>query len=200
MRLPRIVSAWAVLLFIVTGCSPDLIDRPAPMHTVSDWVTNADQISVVKVISIRELPVEPPAADDESGLSRQSKQVRLVVVRDLWVRPGTQARRVIDYSYDAWRVKDGVRRPLDTPVIDRAAVGDEFVVPLKVPQDGPPWPMTPDFVVPVSGLITTVDMPRPTIVGKLQGKSFDEMTAILAATHPRDPNKTLEWPVTSGGR
>jgi hypothetical protein len=159
-----------------------------PSETFTDWVSYADHVSIVSVVSEEALPAD----EIEPGDSYIPRAVTLHIEKTVWTREGApaveQRIRVITFG---WALKDGDRRPVTAWGGPRLEVGMRYVAPLVwAPRDGADWtPLSLDATLPLDGdRVTTagiVGLPSP-IAKEMSGRSPLELSAILARTPP-DP-------------
>jgi hypothetical protein len=162
----------------------------------SDWVSYADQLSIVSVIREEEL-----AADNgtfERGEGYIGRAATLRVERTLWRRAGAPSAadtiRVITYG---WVLQDWKRHSFAGWGGPRLEVGGRYLTPLvRAPRDGADWtPLSVESTLPLAGSsITTtgiVGLPSP-IAKSMNGKSPEALAQILAHTQP-DPIAAKYW-------
>jgi hypothetical protein len=159
-----------------------------PAESFTDWVSYADQVSVVSVAAEEARPAEVIEPGDESIM----RVVTLRIERTVWRRreAPTAGRTVRVLTY-GWAVRDGERRPVAGWGGPRLEVGRRYVTPLvRAPRDGVDWtPLAVESVLPLDGdeIVTTGIAGAPsTIARRMAGRSVDDLSAVLAGTRP-DP-------------
>jgi hypothetical protein len=162
----------------------------------SDWVSYADQLSIVSVAGEDQLPADNGTL--ERGEGYLGRAVTLRIDRTLWRRAGAPSApdtiRVITYG---WVLKDWKAHPFAGWGGPRLEVGGRYLTPLvRAPRDGADWtPLSVESTLPLAGnSITTagiVGLASP-IAKALNGKSAEALAQILARTPP-DPIAAKYW-------
>jgi hypothetical protein len=172
-------------------------DYAVPTWSFGDWVSYADQVSVVTVVAERQLPLGPEEiANDEGYVGRT---VTLELERTIWRRPGApEARTRLTVLTWGWILNEG-RMGAMVPGGARLEVGHRYVLPLarftaegksrwSVFADGDGnFPL--DGAVIVDGQIGRESPPGDDSypgTERLGGMTVDELAARLAAAKP-DP-------------
>jgi hypothetical protein len=179
------IVAWALLRDDSSGPSVATVEGASdrwPSESLGDWVSHADQVSVVSVVG--EEPI-PPARD-----GYLARAVTLGIEETIWNRPdapaATESVRVITYG---WAVDDGSRRLAAAWGGPRLELDGRYLVALVcAPRDGALWtPLAEEATLPLDGeTVTTsgiVGSPSP-VAEELAGKSVDEVAEALAQTRP----------------
>src|SRR5665213_817882 len=139
LRNAWLVLAAAVLVLLVTACSAERhaagssssasTDEKFPSESLSDWVSYAQQVSVVTIVSEAQVPPPQEVWDRQEGYVGRTVTVR--IERDLWTAPGVLPLRGDQTMLDwGWLLK-GERL---TPLTSAMQVGQRYVVPLGVSQ------------------------------------------------------------------
>jgi hypothetical protein len=183
MLFPTASQSPATSVMAIEGGS----DR-FPSESFKDWVSYADQVSVVSVVSEEALAEEVI----EPGDSYIPRAVTLSIEKTLWRREGAPSARdhvrVITFG---WAAKDGERRPVTAWDGPRLEVGSRYVMPLvRAPRDGAEWtPLSLGATLPLNGNVISiagiVGLPS-TIAKQMEGKTPTELVEVLAQTRP-DP-------------
>jgi len=160
-----------------------------PSETLTDWVSYADQVSVITVTAEHVIP--PPADVEERGEGYIGREVTARIETTIWRRPGApEAPAEIRYYAAGWVLKEGQRRLLATVGGSREAVNQRYLMPLVQVEAGEWGPLSggsklrfeTDRVA--SSIMRTND---DTPAGEsLAGKTTQEVARLLAETKP-DP-------------
>ena len=191
------MCAAAVLLAIV-GCggatkSSTVVGEGGgrfPDRTFTEWVSYADQLSVVLVVA--EAEEAPAPADVARGEGYISRTVTLRVEQTLWRRAGAPAvTGEIPVVTSGWVLQEGERRPFAIGGGPRLEVGRRYVAPLvRAARDGVAWtPLSVESTLPlgIAGITTEGVLGAPSSLAKgLEGSSPSDLAAILRRTRP-DP-------------
>lgn len=160
-----------------------------PNQTLTDWVSYADQLSVVQVIE--EAVIAPPPEVEMNGEGYIGRRITLLVERTLWLNEGVEARSgSFQISALGWLQRQGGRRDVALPAgFPRLELLGRYVIPLLRFQGGVA-PLTPDSVFAAPGdVVAESDLSSNgtgTVAAMLDALSLDEVsTRMLAA--PRDP-------------
>ena len=170
--------------FVVGEGSDRFLDE-----TFSDWVSFADQLSIVSVVAEEEEP--PPAEVLALGEGYISRTVTLQVEKTLWRRGGApSAPAGIRVITDGWVLERGERHPFAIWGGPRLEVGGRYLAPLvRAPRDGAEWtPLSAASTLPLDGdTITTSAIvgPPSAIAHAMRGKAADKLAEALARTPPR---------------
>lgn len=203
--LPVILSVMAALLGVawLSGCGGTKVDRSStagtgrrsasaaldttPFDSFSDWVSFADQVSVIRVDSERAGEDKHPT-EDGRGLPRY---VKVSVEQTLWSygAPDTS----LELEADGWQVfTDGSRRPINPERGSRLEVGRRYLTAIVRPYPNPAGGTHPASVLTASSALPLVDdRVRTTddatpFVATLDGLNVAEIKGRLAAAEP-DP-------------
>jgi hypothetical protein len=151
-----------------------------PSATLTDWVTYSEQIAVVRVTSERRLPDDPGA--EPGGSDYVGRSVHLIVERNLWLADGYTPRTALDLVVAGWEIQDGTEIKAASAHSPRIEVGDVLVVPLSQDLDGRVTLLSPHAIVSLAGDPVDIDERTDLAVEALKGRSYDQMSALLAAT------------------
>lgn len=163
------------------GAIPLAADVIIPNQSLTDWVSYANQVSVVTVLS--EAEIEPPP---EVRARREGYIGRTVVLRiddTLWTAPGVSAvQGQISMTVIGWHLK-GARK---IPFGGRLEVGTTYVMPIASIK-GQWADASVTAPVPTAGLLVAGSAKDGTAwTRELAGVSLSALSARLAATPP-DP-------------
>ncbi|HJQ41619.1 MAG TPA: hypothetical protein VJ831_00915 [Jatrophihabitantaceae bacterium] len=191
-RVARLVSA--ILLAIgVSACGSRFShaaefgglsgEQSFPDDSLTDWVSLADQISVVRVVS--DAPIPPPVPPATSG-GYQGRRANFVVERTLWHAAGVTPKTEFSMVVAGWFTSgDGDRQEACVEDDARIEVGDRYVFPLTHYEDGTLTSLASGSLLPLNKVRGLGRFPDKAS-GQLKGLTFDEMAARLADT-PMDP-------------
>ena len=193
MSRSLIAAAIVAIAALLSGCSgeqshdvapPMEADDLFPSTTLSDWVTYATQISVVHVTSERRL--RGSAGAETEAPDYIGRSVHIVVDRNLWLAHGTAPRTEFDLVVAGWKSQDG--HEIKTAVLDspRIEPGDVLVIPLSEDPHGAVTLLSPHAIVPIQAEPVDAHGQLDAAIEALTGKSYDQMSVLLAAT-PIDP-------------
>lgn len=162
-----------------------------PSDTLRDWVSYADQLSVVSVAGERAVP-PPRGADPATDADYVAREVTLQVERTPWTRaqaPATTEEGTVSVVALGWVDQgDGERIPFRIRGGNRLEVGERYLLPLVKTADG--WSLfSSRAVLDLDGDQATgkVDVGEPSAaVAQLAGASIDRAGEIVEATEP-DP-------------
>lgn len=152
--------------------------------TLRDWVSYADQLSVISVTAERELP--PPEVGTSGGYT--GRETTISIERTLWRRPqAPRAAGSVVVTDFGWLETEGVRREATIEGGVRLDVGQRYLAPLVLTDEGE-WAMfSPRAVLPLQQERTTsrVDAgtPSPAVRG-LASKSAEQAGQTLRDTEP----------------
>jgi hypothetical protein len=190
-----LVCALPVVLLTVDSGN----DEPPPLvlghgtdrfldESFTDWVSFADQLSVVTVVAEQEQPREPGVIAHGEGYI--SRIVTLRVERTLWNRRGAPSvAGTFDVITDGWVVAEGVSYAFALEGGPRLEVGGRYVTPLvRAPRDGVEWtPLSAGSTLALESDRVSVDdvagVPE-TLANALEGRSPDYLASILSWTIP----------------
>ncbi|HKH17072.1 MAG TPA: hypothetical protein VKA57_06065 [Solirubrobacteraceae bacterium] len=157
-------------------------------ETFADWVSFADQLSIVSVVAEE---AEPPSADVlEHGEGYISRTVTLQVEKTLWRRDGApSAQGGIRVVTDGWVLEGGELHRFAIWGGPRLEVGGRYLAPLvRAPRDGAEWtPLSAASTLPLEGdTITTAGIVgHPSaIADAMRGKASERLAEVLARTPP----------------
>lgn len=172
-------------------------DYALPTWSFRDWVSYADQVSVVHVVAERQLPLGPDELAHQEGLV--GRTVTFEIERTIWRRPGApRAKDRITVDTWGWTLHEG-RMAAMVLGGARLEVGHRYVLPLVLftSEGSKSWtgfadgdgnfPL--DGSVIVDGRIGRVGDPNSDDypgTESLKGVTVDELAAQLARTEP-DP-------------
>ena len=203
------MCAAVVLLFIV-GCggstSSTVVGEGAgrfPDRDFTDWVSYADQLSVVLVVAeTAEAPAPVVVAHGEGYISRT---VTLRVEQTLWRRAGAPTvTGEIPVVTSGWVLEEGQRRPFAIGGGPRLEVGGRYLAPLvRAERDGVAWtPLSVESTLPLADTGITaagvLGAPSPLVRG-LVGRSPSDLAAILRRTAP-DPVAARNFDLATDAR
>lgn len=138
-----IAAATLVVVTMVLNNSDDPLPEIAlgfssdrfPSEDLSHWVTYPTQISVVTVVSEREIP--PPARVLERGEGYVGRSVELRIDRTLWSAPEVEAQTGnIEFVASGWLRKGDKQIPFGSADGPRLEVGNRYVIPLVPTERG----------------------------------------------------------------
>ena len=156
-----------------------------PVESLSDVVSYADQVSVVEVVSERDL--SPPGGQNPEE-DYVPREVTVVVGETLWRRPGAPASddRFSMVAFGSVE-RPNERAPVGVVGGARLEVGESCLMALAQRKEG--WGAYPMSTLELDGDRTVDEVggqaPPPT-VAPLAGKSLDEVADIVQAAKP-DP-------------
>jgi hypothetical protein len=168
-------------------------DSLYPYATLSDWVSYADQVSIVVVVDEGQEPV--PAEIEVRGVGSVGREVAFLIEETIWSRPGAPSiEGKVSYWGLGYAMHDGELVPYRGA--DPIEVGERFLVPLlAIGGEGSlrGWgPLSPAAAHPVreGGLVVApgdgTAPPNSEASGALVGLTVAEVADVLAATKP-DP-------------
>lgn len=174
---------------IITGSA----DHKLPAESLTDWVSYMDQISVVTVISERQ--IEPDPGDASRGEGLVGREVTLRVERTIWNRDNAPvAEGEITVRAWGWILHDHELIPTKATGSTRIEVGGRYVAPLvqmdSVITDGKVWALLSNggSTMPLLGDRIVADNHQPersaAYVRELVGSSVDELAALVHETEP----------------
>jgi hypothetical protein len=155
-------------------------EQSFPADTLSDWVSYADQISVVRVIS--DAPIPPPTSPDTSG-GYQGRRATFAVERTLWRASGVEPKTEFSMAVAGWLTQDsGDRYEACIEGSPRIELGDRYVLPLSHYDDGSPTLLSTDALLPLGKVRGLAGEFPDTAAEQLKGLSLDGIAALLADT------------------
>jgi hypothetical protein len=167
---------------VVTGSA----DERFIADSLTDWVSFADQVSVVQVIAERELPRAPGSAVSEGYLARQ---IDLKITSSVWSRGTPRASGVISIPAWGWILHDGKPQRFTVEGAPWVEVGQTLILPL-VELDGVGWSMlatTAAFRLDANGaVLADTGRVQSSALRELAGRTPDEVRVRLA-TVPQYP-------------
>jgi hypothetical protein len=175
-----------------------------PDHTLSDWVSYADQLSVVLVTAQEALPADNGTLARGEGYI--GRIVTLKINRTLWTRESTGPSakgniRIVTYG---WVLQDGMRYQFAGLGGPRLEVGRRYVLPLvRAPRDGVAWTaLSVASTIPLEGALMTTEriIGQPSrIASSLEGRAPAALARLLARTPP-DPIAARFWRLSPDAR
>ncbi|QES46603.1 hypothetical protein DEJ50_00795 [Streptomyces venezuelae] len=106
-----------------------------PSSTAGDWVSYADHVAVVNVVSENEQP--PSAEEVQAGEGYISRTVKIDVAQKLWSRPGAaELPASVTSTVDGWSFKGTTRTPIAREGASRLEPGHTYVIALARFADG----------------------------------------------------------------
>lgn len=163
-------------------------DFAFPTDTLTDWLSYADQVSVVSVVSEKEIPAAPEVL--KRGRGEIQRVVALHIDESIWQGGGFIPRGGdLQLSAGGWWQKGSSRVPVSGVCTPRLEVGGRYVMPLAGHRHG--WgPLTSGSVLAAGeDAIATADVKASghnPVARSLAGKTVAEIKMILAET-PLDP-------------
>ncbi len=151
-----------------------------PFNSLQDWVTYADQVSVVEIVAEERL--EPEVGPESTHVGRL---LTARVDRTLWSVDGEPAREV-KFIANGWLIKDGKERPIVPRDGLRLVVGGTYVLPLF--ESSGEWGfLTTSSIIPIDGDRVHAEFePMNLAAAGLEGIEVSELQQRLADTVP-DP-------------
>jgi hypothetical protein len=158
-----------------------------PVETLRDWTDFADQLSVIRIESERQLPRS--RAVTETGEGMVGREVTARIVETLWRHPGSSVvEGVITFGTWGWTAKGERLTPMTDSSSGRLEVGDRVLAPLML-VDGSWAPLTPSSTIElVEGRTAFAPRQRRAfaeLAGRLDGVSPRAVADALAAVEPR---------------
>lgn len=190
-----LLAVTAVMSILVVGCSvpPEGENIYAedmnvfPDRGFSDWITYADQISVVEVVSQRRMKPEKGF-----GLTSIGRVLALKVIENIWTKDGT-AFETVDIVANGWIVKGGKLRPVVTVHGERMQVGQRYLMPL-VNSSGEWGKLAATAVIPIQGNTVTYSNADRQEVGATRRYANMSVASIANAVSTTNPDP-LSWQV-----
>ena len=191
-----VTVAFAGVL-LLTGCSRSADTEEAsaqevvfveevgifPFEGISDWVTYANQISVVEIINEKRL--RPEVGPESDHIPRL---VTARVERNLWSKDGYPAKEV-QFIANGWIAKDGKELPIWPSEGLRLLVGGRYVLPL-FESSGEWGVLTTSSIIPLKGELVHHDFePASRAAEALTGISMDALERDINVVLP-DPLAT----------
>lgn len=158
-----------------------------PSRTPRDWVDFADQVSVLRVLSEKQLALEPQVVS--TGEGSVGREVTAVIESTVWAYPGSPSiSGEVTFRTWGWVLHDGRLTPTVDVHSDRLEVGDRVVAPLIRAPESEWGPLAPSAVIEIIGgrthLSTSQAAGIPEIRTIFDGKTPDEIASLLRATTP----------------
>lgn len=206
--LVRIATA-ACLLVGVAGLSFAVTDRQESSggsvsvvsgsdrffsFSLQDWVSFADAVVVVEVISEERVP--PTSEEERRGEGYVSRVVTLAVQETAWSRPdGPVMPDAFDLVTFGWVLREGEEVPARSAGAPRLEVGQAFLMPV-LHLDGEGWlVLSHQSIMGVddSGALTPGDEEDVTdAVDALRDRSVDGVGELLTSTPPHPELATVD--------
>lgn len=194
LALWGILAVGAVLTASVTAYSTGNDDQPSmvigtassdfPAESLEDWVTYANQVSVIAVTGERELPRDPEVVKNGEGYIERA--IRLTILDTIWRRsPSDVIDGEIEIVAWGWALKDGVKHPFGVDDGPRLEVGSKYLMPL-INLGGKEWAAPNDASIFPVEPSNRLGRTRSALNSSAGGKPIAEVKTILAETRP-DP-------------
>lgn len=199
-KLLGVIPLFSLAVIAAVACGDSTSSGPSvaggnaswkfPHSTLTDWVSYADQVSVLTVLEEEEIP--PPPEVIERGEGYIGRRITVRVEETVWARSGAPSvvgefqTRVL-----GWTMHDSERRPTVLGgAYPRLEVGDRYLSPL-VMSDGEWVTLSSEVVLPLAGdVVASFDVMQGTralpLVEEMIGKTVDEVASLVAETSP-DP-------------
>lgn len=164
-----------------------------PADTLTDWVSFAEFVSAVHVLSETE---EQDESNEEAGEGYVARLIELRIEATIWHRPGDVAQvDTLDLATLGWQTNGGKKRVIVVRDAPRLEVGGRYVIAIS--RLGTYWiPLTGGSVFAVAGdRVASADLashgnsPLAKMLGAL---SNEEIRALLEATEPY-PEAAMDW-------
>ncbi|YAL84608.1 hypothetical protein ACMYYO_07300 [Dermacoccaceae bacterium W4C1] len=180
------------LVFSLTSCSDEPKSTYAvvsgghsfPSETLTDWVSYADQISVVTVTSDRALPSEGGPGESGDAEQYQGRAATFVVESTVWKDRDSPERRTFEVPVFGWVRKDGARTPAVPDGGLRFEVGERFLLPISRDADGKVAFLSPSAAIPLTSKPRGLWSADSAAAKALTGKDPAQVTATLSRTKP----------------
>lgn len=169
-----------------------------PNGTLTDWVTYADHVAVVRFDSSR--AIAPSQAERDAGEGFIPRATSFSVVDVIWTREGAPPPpKTLEFGIDGWSFEGDRKLPLKTegqPAIDK--LGTEYLMPISyIRKDGTAlkdfWTyLSAGSILPVfDEVVANVDQsesgaPVSAATKAMAGHKLAEISSILEA-QPADP-------------
>lgn len=155
---------------------------------LQDWVSFADAVVTVEVMSEERVP--PPPEEERRGEGYVSRHVILVTRSTLWARPGGHsAPEQFEIATAGWVRRGGIEVPTTTSGAPRLERGGTYTMPILYLGDEGWSPLSPRsvMIVDTQGELVPGDADdRTDAVEALAGRSVDDIGELLrpVAPHP----------------
>jgi hypothetical protein len=191
---PRLVLLVTAGLAAVTAacsdgaeyaCSDAAVDFSLPTESLTDWVSYADQLSVVEVLAEERLWPPPPTSGAPPA-EYVGRRVDVRVGETAWRRPDAPtAPDRLSFVTDGWSIRRG-HKPVTIGEGPRLQVGRRYLMGLVRFDEGD-WGPFPRATLPLDpdGRLARVCSKRPTLTA-LVGLTVAEAGRLLRDTAP-DP-------------
>lgn len=155
-----------------------------PAESLVDWAGFADQVSVISIVSERQLPMEPDVIATGEGLVGRVVGVR--IESTVWSRPGAPSvSGTVELPVDGWIAHDHKLIPAAEQDSARPEVGDRAIVPLVQTPQGLWSLLASTAIVPLTARgAAPVATAAAAGAAKLRGLDVPQVAALLAATRP----------------
>jgi hypothetical protein len=159
-----------------------------PVDTLRDWTDFADQLSVLRIESERQLPRSQDVVATGEGMV--GRMVTARIEETLWRSPGSPAASGrITFGTWGWVAKREALIPTVDSSSDRLEVGDRVLAALLLTPEGSWAPLTPSSTIRlVDGRTVFAARQRrslPALAGALDGITPRAAADRLAAVEPR---------------
>lgn len=194
MKFLLIVVAVALILIVGSMIGDDDFTSGAdgeaifPSESLTDWVSYAQQMSVVTVVD--EARIEPPARVYEHDEGYVGRMVTIRIDKTVWHADGVDpfpAGTELSYTGFGWHYKDGEY----IPFAQQLDMGERYLMPIVRGGSHYPdvkgYPLTADTRLPLQGDRVDPDLETNNPAVKLTiGKTVGEVGEMLEQTSP-DP-------------
>lgn len=165
-----------------------------PADALRDWADFADQVSVLRVVSEKQLPPTEDVVATGEGLVGRSVTAR--IESTIWRNPGSPAvDGVVTFTTWGWVAHDGQLTPMVDSSSVRIEVGDRVLAPLLLAPEGAWAPLSPGSVIHLVGGRTAFADPQrrsaPQLAETLGGRTPNDVGELLASTPPRPDASAL---------
>ena len=193
--------AFVAVLLLLAGCGSEPADRSSvgegeamfPADRVEDWVSYADQLSLVVVENDAEIP--PPESVTSNGEGYIGRTATLRVERTLWTQNDvTAVEGSITFPVAGWILREG-RKKTDAAVAGgpRIEVGDRLLIPLARQPDGSLGLMSSSAVLVIrGGVVVLADGQQNPAVEGMVGMTPNAVGELVSAASP-DPAALQHW-------
>jgi hypothetical protein len=159
-----------------------------PVYTLRDWTDFADQLSVLRIESERQLPRSQDVV--ATGEGTVGRMVTARIEETLWRSPGSPtAPERITFGTWGWVAKRETLIPTTDSSSDRLAVGDRVLAALLLTPEGSWAPLSPSSTIRLVAGRTLFAARRrrslPALAGALDGITPRAAADRLAAVEPR---------------
>jgi hypothetical protein len=150
-------------------------EQAFPAETLSDWVSYAEQVSIVRITADR--PIAPPTNLESTGGYR-GREADFVVEQTLWTAPEiTTPLTSFAMNVAGW-FKDHEACIEGSP---RVEVGDRYVIPIAHDDDGSVTTLSSSAFVALNQVRGLVGKYTDPAHDALRGTTVEQMTARLRA-------------------